>query len=87
MKIDDVTKLVQFDEKLLNYFSFKDENNHVLMFVDTIEFECVKTFWDLEPTKLDHVEQGKHVEVWVAKTFDEFQKFKRFPFIKSIGEL
>jgi hypothetical protein len=41
----------------------------------------------LEPTKLDHVEQGKHVEVWVAKTFDEFQKFKRFPFIKSIGEL
>jgi hypothetical protein len=44
MKIDDVTKLVQFDEKLLNYFSFKDENNHVLMFVDTIEFECVKTF-------------------------------------------
>jgi len=41
----------------------------------------------LEPAKFDHVEQGKHVEVWVAKTFDEFQKFKKISFIKSIGEL
>jgi hypothetical protein len=41
----------------------------------------------LEPSKFDHVEQGKHVEVWVAKTFDEFQKFKGFPLSKSIGEL
>jgi len=44
MKIDDVTKLVQFNEELLNYFSFEDEDNHGLTFVDTIEFECVKTF-------------------------------------------
>ncbi len=63
MRIVDVTKLVLFNESHLNYFSFEDEDNHVPTFVDTIGFECVRTFWDLEPTKLDHVEQGKHVEV------------------------
>jgi hypothetical protein len=41
----------------------------------------------LELAKFDHVEQGKHVEVWAAKTFYEFQKFKGFPLTKSIREL
>ncbi len=41
----------------------------------------------MELVEFDHVEQGNHVEVWVTKTFDEFQKFKGFPRIKNIGEL
>jgi hypothetical protein len=41
----------------------------------------------LDPTELNCVEQGKHVEIWVAKAFDEFQKFKGFPLTKSIGKL
>jgi hypothetical protein len=57
------------------------------MFVDTIASKCVRTFWDLDLAELNCVEQGKHVEVWVVKTFDEFQKFKGFALTKSIGKL
>jgi len=79
-KIANVTKLVLFDEELPNYFSFENEDNNVLVFVDTIGSECVRTFQDLGPIKLDHVEhdgcrKSKNVEVWVAKAFDEFRKF------------
>lgn len=41
-KIANVTKLVLFDEELPNYFSFENEDNNVLVFVDTIGSECVK---------------------------------------------
>lgn len=44
MRIVDVTKLVLFNESHLDNFSFEDEDNHVPTFVDTIGFECVRTF-------------------------------------------
>jgi hypothetical protein len=77
MKIANVIKLVSFDEKLLNYFSFENEDNHVPTFVDTTRSDDYK---DLDPVKLDHVEhdgccKNKNVEVWATKAFDEFRKF------------
>jgi hypothetical protein len=76
-KIVNVTKLVSLDEELFDCFSFENKDNHVLAFVDTTRSECVRTFQDLGPIKLDHVEhdgchKNKNVEVRVAKSFDEF---------------
>jgi len=80
MKIVIVINLVLFDEKLFNYFSFENEDIHVPTFVDTTRSNYVRTFQKLDLVKLDHVEhdgccKSKNVEVWVAKVFDEFQKF------------
>ncbi len=77
MKIVNVIKLVPLNEELPNYFSFENEDNHVLVFVDTTGSDYVRTFQDLDLVKLDHVEhdgcrKSKNLEVQATKAFDEF---------------